>query len=205
LGAVPLFLALLAVAAAGCGSSANDQESRSTMAKSAHAPATKPRSHEDPYSLPVVSRVQPPQLSAFALLRKPAEGLPPATQRFFRKPVFGGNWNLARRIPAKAEGTYWLVPGYGHLCLISQGVMGNISVSATCEKTAEATTHGIAAISMTPPGAPHPARLIVGVAPDGTREALVHTRGVVATVPVRDGTFVLRDSTLAPSDFISLR
>jgi len=72
-------------------------------------------------------------------------------------------------------------------------------------KTAPATAHGIAATSITPPNAPHPARLIVGVAPDGTREALVHTRGVVAAVPVRGAAFALRDSTPHPADFISLR
>ena len=204
--AVPLLLALLTVAAVGCGGSADEQESRPAALKSTRAPATKPGSQaEDPYALPVISRVQPPQLSAFALLRKPAEGLPLATQRFFRGPVFGSNWSLARQIPVEAEGTYWLVPGDGHLCVISQGVMGGLSVSATCVKTAEATVHGIAATSLTPPKAPHPARLIVGVAPDGTREALVHTRGVVTTVPVRSETFVLRDATLAPADFISLR
>jgi hypothetical protein len=149
--------------------------------------------------------VQPPQRSAFALLRKGPEGLPPSAQRFFRGPLFGGNWSLARRIPVKAEGTYWLVPGDGHLCLLSQGVMGGPGASATCAKTAEATAHGIAAVSITPPGTPHPARLIVGVAPDGTREVLVHTRGAIAAVPVRHATFVLRDSTLNPPDFISLR
>lgn len=204
--AVPPFLTVLAVLVAGCGGSTNDRELRSTVAKLTHAPATKPGSRaEGPYALPIISRVQTPQLSAFALLRKPPEELPPATQRFLRGPIFGSNWNLARRIPVKAEGDYWLVPGDGYLCVISQGVMGGPSVSATCGKTAQATVHGIAAISITLPDAPHPARLIVGVAPDGTREALVHARGVIAAVPVRGGTFVLRDSTLAPPDFISLR
>jgi hypothetical protein len=83
--------------------------------------------------------------------------------------------------------------------------MGGVSVSATCAKVAEARVHGIAATSITPPGTPHPARLIAGVAPDGTHEALIHTRGITATVPIRDGTFALRDSTLAPADSISLR
>lgn len=204
--AVPLFLTLLTFAVAGCGGSTDDLVSRSAAAKLAHVPATGPGSRaEDPYALPVISRVQPPLLSAFALLRTRPEGLPPATQRFLRRPVFGSNWNLARRIPVKAEGTYWLVPGNRHLCLIWGGVMGGPGVGATCVKTAQAIVHGIAASSITPPDAPHPARLIVGIAPDGTREALVHTRDVIAAVPVRGAVFVLRDSTLAPADFISLR
>jgi hypothetical protein len=204
--AVPLFLTLLAIVAVGCGGSVDDSESRSAVAKSADPSASRPRpGAENPYALPVISHVQSAQLSAFALLRKGPDGLPPGTQRFFRGPLFGSNWNFARRIPAKAEGTYWLVPGDGHLCVISEGVMGGPGAGATCAKTAEATAHGIATVSITPPGTPHPVRLIVGVAPDGAHEAIVHTRGAIAAVPVRNATFVLRDSTPEPPDFISLR
>ena len=40
--------------------------------------------------------------------------------------------------------------------------------------------------------------LLVGMASDDARAALVHTRGSVAAVPVIDGVFVLRDFSLAP-------
>ena len=204
--ALPLLFSLLAVLAMGCGSSPDDRESRPDAGELPHAPATKARPHASgPFALPPISRVQAAQLAAFALLHKPADGVPLGVQGFFRKPVFGSNWKLARRIPAKAEGNYWLVPGDGHLCVISQGVMGNLSVGATCAKTAEVTAHGIATVSISPPGAPDRARLIVGVAPNGPHEALVHTRGNVAVVPVHRETFVLRDTTLAPPDSISLR
>jgi hypothetical protein len=204
--ALPLLFSLLAVLAMGCGSSTDDRESRSDATELPRPPAAKASPHaEGPYSLPPISQVQAAQLAAFALLHKPADGVPLAVQGYFRKPVFGSNWKLARRIPAKAEGNYWLVPGDGHLCVISQGVMGNLSVGATCVKTAEATAHGIATVSISPPGAPDRARLIVGVAPDGPHEALVQTRGDVAVVPIQRETFVLRDATLAPPDSISLR
>jgi hypothetical protein len=203
---VPLFLVLFSVLAGGCGGAAADQEARGAPNEPAHAPNAKPTSQaESPYALPVVSRVQPPLLSAFALLREPADGLPFHAQRFFRKPPFGSNWDLARQIPVKAEGDYWLVPGDGHLCMIWRGAMGSIGVGATCAKTAEVMVHGIAAVSITPPEAPHRTRLIAGVAPDGTRQVLVNTDGVTTAVPVRAGAFALRDSTLAPPEFISLR
>ncbi len=119
--------------------------------------------------------------------------------------MFGINWKLAQRIPIKSEGTYWLVPGNGHLCVISQGVMHGPGVGTTCATTSQTITHGIADISITLPGAAHRARLIVGVAPDSVREALVHTRGAIAAAPVHHEVFVLRDSTLNPPDMISLR
>jgi hypothetical protein len=203
----PLAFTLLTVALAGCEGSTAGRVSRSATPKLAPAITTRSRSgiDEDPYADQVISRVQTRQLAAFALLRTPPEGLPPATQRVLRRPIFGSNWRLAQRIPAKAEGTYWLVPGNGYLCVISQGVMGGPGVGTTCASTAQAVVHGIAACSITPPGVPHRVRLIVGVAPDGTRAALVHMRGVITGVSVHGGVFVLRDSTLAPPDFISLR
>lgn len=205
IGALPLSLVLLAAIMMGCGGSTDNPESRSTVAKLSDARAKSKSPTGSPYALPAISRAQAHQLSAFALLRKPPEGLPTTTQRFLPKPIFGSNWDLARRIPAKAEGEYWLVPGDGYLCVLAQGVMGGPGVSATCEKTDQATEHGIAATSIAPPDARHPDRLIVGVAPDGTHKALVHTRGSIATVPIRSGAFVLRDATVAPADFISLR
>jgi hypothetical protein len=115
------------------------------------------------------------------------------------------NWKLAQRIPVKSEGIYWLVPGNGHVCVISQGVMHGPGVGTTCATTAQVIAHGIADISITLPGAAHRFRLIVGVAPDGAREALVHTRGTIAVAPVHDEVFLLHDLTLAPPDLISLR
>jgi hypothetical protein len=204
---ISLALTLLTVALAGCGrSSADDVPPSATATLAPSTTATRPRPDpENPYAAPVISRAQPRQLAAFALLRTPPEGLSAATQRILRRPVFGINWKLAQRIPIKSDGTYWLVPGDGHLCVISQGVMHGLGVGSTCAATSHAIAHGIADISITLPGAAHPARLIIGVAPDGTREALVHTHGTIAATPVHDEVFVLRDSTLAPPDVISLR
>jgi len=83
--------------------------------------------------------------------------------------------------------------------------MSGPGVTATCATTAAAAAHGIAAVSITPPGTSDPARLIVGIAPDGTRRAFVHTHRSVTEVPVHTATFVLRDATPDPPSFISLR
>lgn len=115
------------------------------------------------------------------------------------------NWKLARRLEVKSKGTYWLVPGNGHLCVISEGVMGSQGVGTTCATTAQAISHGIADISMTLPGTPHRFRLIVGVAPVGTTEVVVRTHGATSSAQVHNGAFVIRDSILAPPDTISLR
>jgi hypothetical protein len=201
----PLTLTLLTVTLGGCGDSSALSPS-ATVKLAPATTATQPRTDaEDPYSAPVISHTQPRQLAAFALLRTQPEGLPAATQRILRRPIFGINWKLAQRIPVKSEGTYWLVPGNRHLCMISQGVMHGPGVGTTCAATSQAIAHGIADISITLPGAAHRTRVIVGVAPDGTREALVHTRGAIAAAPVHDEVFVLRDLTLAPPDVISLR
>lgn len=204
-GAGPLTLTLLAVTLGGCGGS-SDVSPSATAKLVPSTTTTQPRPEvEDPYAAPVISNAQPRQLAAFALLRTPPEGLPTATQRILRRPIFGINWKLAQRIPVKSEGTYWLAPGDGHLCVISQGVMGGPGVGTTCATTSQAIAHGIADTSITLPGAAHRTRLIVGMAPDGAREALVHTHGAIAATPVHDEVFVLRDPTLAPPDVISLR
>jgi hypothetical protein len=78
-------------------------------------------------------------------------------------------------------------------------------VGTTCATTSRAIAHSIGDIAITLPGRPHRYRLIVGVAPDGAREALVHTGGAIAGAPIHGEIYVLRDSTLAPPDVISLR
>jgi hypothetical protein len=82
-------------------------------------------------------------------------------------------------------------------------------VGVSCAPTSLALRQGVADINVTPPGAPtkvRPARLIVGVATDGSREVIVHTRGLADTARVMDdGVYVLRDSVAAPPDLIAVR
>jgi hypothetical protein len=203
----PLALGFVTITLASCGGSRVGDASPSTAAHKPLLSTNVARSGpnaQKPYDIPVVRHVQARQIDAFPLLRTPAEGLPIATQRILRRPAFGINWNLARRIPTKLSGSYWLVPGDGYLCVVSQGVMHGPGVGTTCAQTAEAIAHGIADISITLPGTPHRARLIVGVAPVGTRQVLVRTEGKLSVAMVHHGVFVLRDLLLLPPDTVTL-
>ncbi|MFI4991796.1 MAG: hypothetical protein ACHQHO_12900 [Solirubrobacterales bacterium] len=101
----------------------------------------------------------------------------------------------------KHPGAYWLVPGTRYLCVISQRAAG---VGTTCALTAEAIAHSVANIAITQLKTSS-VRTIVGVAPDGAHEALVHTGRSIETVPIVGEIYTLRDSKSAPPDYITLR
>ncbi len=205
----PLAVLALLAGAQGCGGSSGAQSPGAPFSGSRTAPQV--ASPGEPRAYRVVSRAERRQRAAFALLRTRPEGLPPATRRLLGAPIFGIDWRLAQRIPVALPGAYWLVPGNGHLCVVEQGSMGSPGAGTTCASTADAVAHGIADITVkgAAPGAASAhvarARLIVGVAPDGAREVLVHTRGRVATVPVVGEIFVLRDAVAAAPDFLRVR
>jgi hypothetical protein len=114
---------------------------------------------------------------------------------------------LAQRIPVTVPGSHWLVPGIGHLCVVSE-VPWPPWNAAVCASTQGVIKHGTGTITFTPARyapAGMPTRLLVGIGPDDTRRALVHTNDSVAAVPVVNGVFVLRDSQRGPSDSIELR
>lgn len=190
-----LVVLLLVLGAASCGSETStnrDTASRTTDTQPA------PRMTEQPSRL---------QRTHFALLRTRPEGLPPRLRELVRTRDTSFNPTLAQRVPALLPGGYWLVPDADQLCIVSE-VPGTPGAGTVCGSTRQTIEEGIAAVSITraeraPTGALP--RLVVGVAPDGAREALVHTHGSVATVPVVKGVFVLRDSARATSDFVELR
>jgi len=211
LGAGPLaalVLAALLAAAPGCGASGAGRPVATPVAPGTAAPASGGLAG---MRAPVVARVEPRQRDGFALLRSHPEGLPPRTRRLLGRPLFGMSWRLAQRIPVALPGRYWLVPARRHLCVVEEGSLGSPGAGSTCATTADALAHGLADITVkrrgsAGAGAPvGPARLIVGVAPGGARAVRVHTRGRVRTVPVENGTFVLRDALVAPPDRFELR
>jgi hypothetical protein len=203
-------LSLLAgVGACGTSKTSDARRSDATTQSSPRASqASREATPSEPRAYRVIARAEHRQLANFALLRTPPEGLPAGTQRILRAPIFGVNWKLAQRIPVTLPGAYWVVPGNRYLCVISLKSMGSPGAGTTCAQTSQALEHGIADITIArgSPGSriPH-GRLIVGVAPDGVREVLVHTHGSVATVPVVDDVFALRDSATSPPDFSTLR
>jgi hypothetical protein len=143
-----------------------------------------------------------PRLAAnFALLRTPADGLPPAVRRILRTPVPGMNWSLARRIPVRLPGAYWLAPGANDLCIVAT-TPDSPAIGTVCASVEEALRHSVANVSLDTRSRE---RLIVGVAPDGTRTVFVRSGVSTSSARVRDGNFVLRDSVSAPPDELTLR
>lgn len=155
----------------------------------------------------VLKRLSRVQRRKFALLRTRPEKLPARARRLGIVTEAAMNPALGQRIPVSLPGSYWLVPGIGYLCIVSE-VPGIPGVATVCARTEQVIKQGFGTISFTPIGqapAGMPMRLLVGIAPDDARTALVHTKGTVAAVPVVNGVFVLRDSVRAPSDFTELR
>jgi hypothetical protein len=188
---------LLSLGAASCGSGTSTDATPRTAGT---ASRLAPQQH-------MVERPTRLQREHFALLRTRPEGLPARLRDLVRTRDAAFNPALAQRIPALLPGGYWLVPDAGQICVVSE-VPGTPGAGTVCGGTRQAIREGIATISFTraeraPAGAP--TRLVVGMAPDGAREALVHTHGSVTAVPIVRGVFVLRDSVPAPSDFVGLR
>jgi hypothetical protein len=186
-------LLLLIAGVASCGSAMPDRAQRRSI-----------DAQPEPRLLARPSHVQ---RDNFALLRTWPEGLPARIRRLVRVETTGMNPALAQRIRAVIPGSYWLIPGIGHLCIVSE-IPGTPGVGTVCARTPQVLQQGLATVSLTPAervSVGEPARLVVGIVPDHTSEALVHTHDSIAAVPVVSGVFVLRDSVPAPSDFLSLR
>jgi hypothetical protein len=195
-------LAVLSLAAVpiGCGSAGGGgtRTSGASTGPASAIPASAPSVAQGP-----VGSVERGQLAHFALLRGRPERLPAAVRDVWRPPISGLNWKRAQRLPLLVPGAYWLVPGSRYLCIVSE-VPATPGVGSICTPSAIAFRHAIASISIARAGRGF-RRLIIGVAPDGTRQVVFHTQGAVATAPVADGLFVLRDAAARPSDSVTLR
>lgn len=133
------------------------------------------------------------------------DGLPKALRRVLGNGRFGVNWSLAKRIPVGLPGAYWLVPGIGYLCIVSQ-VPGIPGAGAACNETWRARREALATISFARATAGgRQTRVMVGVARDGARSVVAHTGSSVDTVPVTGGVFVLRDAAGVPPDRLTVR
>jgi hypothetical protein len=202
---VGLAMAGLAFASAsvGCGGGqVNDPPHASAMAKAAttSSPAPPPSSGA---TNPLHS-VDRAQRKHFALLRGVPEPLPPYVRRVLRKPTYGMNWELAQDVPASFRGSFWLIPGRHVLCLLHAETIHE--ASSTCAPTKAALAHGVVIASLRTASAVAPAkRLIIGVVPDGTTEAVVHTGGTASSVAIARHLFVLKDSMKDPPRVVSLR
>jgi hypothetical protein len=155
----------------------------------------------------VLKRLSRIQRHKFALLRTRPEGLPARARDLGIVTKAAMNPILAQRIPVSLPGSYWLVPGIGYLCIVSE-IPGTPGIATVCTRTEQVIKQGFGTISFKPASQDNdgmPTRLLVGIAPDDARTALVHTRDMISAVPVVSGVFVLRDSLRGPSDFTELR
>jgi hypothetical protein len=152
----------------------------------------------------VTPHVERRQLAAFAILAGARVRLPASVQHVLRRPVFGINEKLARRIPVHIRGSsYWLLPGRKHLCIVSLE-SGSQTVGTICETTATAIRHGIATVGISARSLPHRKRTIVGVVPNNIKEVLVRTDGATSTATLRHEIFTLEDVLLEPPEDIML-
>lgn len=189
-----LLLALMpASVMTACGSEQDNREAASTQAPQISRDA--PRQ--------AAPRVEvSPQLPAnFALLRTSPDGLPPEVSRILNSPISGMRWDLAQRVPLSLPGSYWLAPGAEALCIVAT-TPESPAVGTVCARVKQALRYGVTNASLDTKSGK---RIVVGVVPDGTRTALVRTDASTASVPVRKGSFVLRDSVNAPPDEVTLR
>ena len=187
---------LLALGVASCGSGASTGVDAGTSRTTGMPPAVR-----------MIQQASRLQRKRFALLRTRPEGLPAHLRDLVHTREASFNPVLAQRVPVLLPGSYWLVPEHRQLCVVSE-VPGTPGAATVCGSTHQAIAEGIVTISFAPAeraSAGAPTRLVVGVVPDGTREARVHTHGSIAAVPVVRGVFVLRDAVRAPSDFVELR
>jgi hypothetical protein len=199
-GLVMLGLALAGISA-GCGGQGNAPASSSTRANASTVsrPAPPPLSG----GTGPVHSVNRAQRNHFALLRGVPEPLPPSVRRILRKPTFGMNWDLAQRVPVSLRGSFWLIPGRHVLCLLHAETVHEASSACAPAKTAFA--HGVVAASLREASAGVPAkRLIVGVVPDGTTGAVIHTGRMTSRVAIAHNLLVLRDSMEESPDAVSL-
>ena len=141
-------------------------------------------------------------LSHFAVGREPRGDFPLVDRRnLFGALGFNVDWEGARRVPVHRSGTYWLVPGTAHLCIVAVPG-GSQSVGVVCADKDQALHHGVMYTRLDQRSE---SRLMVGVVPEGVRAAMVRTGDSVEGVKVHDGLFVRLDSVMRPPDVVILR
>lgn len=158
----------------------------------------------DPSSAPVIRHPQGSQRANFALFRTRPEGLPRSVRQVLRQPRYGLNWALAQKLPVNTLAEIWAVPGNGFICLISQ--QKEQVVGATCSTTKEVLSYGLATtfLNEASTGVIRTMRVIVGMAPDRTREVIAHTRQSTVRIPVVGGVFMRRDEGAEPPGQLTL-
>src|SRR5829696_7905973 len=123
-----LLVSLVCSALASCGSATPDR--------------TEPRPRTVPHAPRMLEQPSSVQHREFALLRTRPEGLPPNIGRLPAAADAGINPALAQRIPVMVPGRYWLVPGIGSLCILSE-VPGTPGIVTVCARARQVVEQGL--------------------------------------------------------------
>ena len=176
----------------GCGHSGRPQSERIESLAS------------NPRSAAVIVRVQAWQRTHFVFFRTPPEPLPMPVRRVMPGPVYGINWRLAQSLEIPSA-EIWAVPGNRYVCLIERRERG--FASSICAGRNTVLDNGLIAADMlrSTPSSPATGRLIVGIVPDGVKEAFIRTGERVASAPVRGGVFVRHDRDTRSPQRVRLR
>lgn len=101
----------------------------------------------------------------------------------------------------------WVVPGISRLCLLSQQEPARSIFALSCASSRQAIAHGIATTFLSAgnsPGSKLVRRVIVGLAPDGTKEIVAHAPRSAVVIPVINGVFFHKDDLLEAPDGFTL-
>lgn len=142
-----------------------------------------------------VQRVRTPVYSVgdLALFSGRAEGLPASVERVLRTPTKEMRWKDAQRLPMSAPARLWAVPGNGVLCFVTQQEPESVGTICSTQRRAQKHDLYTSYLSNQATHSTRVERVIIGIAPDGTRDAVAYTHGVPVRIPVIDGVFLRRD------------
>lgn len=102
------------------------------------------------------------------------------------------DWSLAQRLPTKWGPEIWAVPAEGLVCLVS--LPNSESVATVCDTVVNVQRHGLAISFLSANTVSEmPTRIIVGMAPDGTRHVTEYSRDSTVQLEVSNGIFELQD------------
>jgi hypothetical protein len=141
--------------------------------------------------------------ASFAIFRTPPENLPKLVRRILQRAKYRVNWTLVQRLPLRIHTPVWAVQRKNLICLVNEQ---NQIVGTTCNSIQNALKYGISTtfLSDASTGASRTRRIIVGIAPNRTREVVAHTSGSTVRIPVVDGVFLQRDAVKNPPDRMTL-
>lgn len=99
----------------------------------------------------------------------------------------------------------WAVPGNRYICLLS--LQGHRGVGVTCDRTSNVLHHGLATTLLDEQGQGifvTGRRVIVGIAPDQTRDVIAEGPESAVEIPVVGGGFTWRDRSTYPPERLKL-